>query len=271
MTFELILEDAKLMANISSIISSIVSESIMRISKEGISIKAYDTQKISLIDFFMKSSAFEKYEVKEPMEVGLSLEMLNTILKTAGANESLKLTFDNEEKRFVIEFLSSKRRRRFALSLISIEEEEGVPESISLEFDVNFQVKASFIQQVIKDAELIEEHMTISANAEGITFSASGDTNEMKTFIHPESDEIDTESFVVNAESTADYSLELLSNFLKGIRSSDYVQISFSSEKPIKITYFLDDKGHLIYLVAPRMEDYEVEEYEDYEDYEEDM
>ena len=233
MTFELILEDAKLMANISSIISSIVSESIIKISKEGISIKAYDTQKISLIDFFMKNTAFEKYNVTEPIEVGLSLEMLNTILKTASANESLKLTFDEEEKRFVIEFLSSKRRRRFALSLISIEGDESVPESISLEFDVTFQVKASFIQQVIKDAELIEEHMTISANAEGITFSASGDINEMKTFIHPESDEIDTESFVVNAESTADYSLELLSNFLKGIRSSDYVQISFSSEKPI--------------------------------------
>lgn len=271
MAFELVMEDAKLMGNIINIISSIVSECTVKVSDQGISIKAFDINKASMIDFFMKSDAFEKYAVDKPVEIGINLEKLNTILKTAASSEKLKISLDEEENRFIVEFTTTKKHRRFALGLIDVTEEEEVPDAVSMAFDVSFMAKASFIQQVIKDAELVSDYLTISASKNGISFSTVGETNEMNTFIHPESEEIDTESFSIKEDTSVDYALELLNNFLRGIRSSEYIQLSFSNERPIQIAYFLDEKGHLIYYVAPRIEELEeLEEYEDYEEYDED-
>jgi len=261
MTFEMILEDAKLMANICSIISSIVAESSVNIAEDGIRIKAFDATRISMIDFFLKKEAFKKYDVKETAILGLSLETLNTILKTARANENLRMALDDKTKRFVIEFIGQNQQRKFALSLIDIPEEGNIPDSIHIDFDTNFEVKASFIQQVLKDAEMVSDYLRIKAKEDGIYFGAESDTKEMDTFIEPKSEEMETSAFQVAGESEAVYSLDFLSNFLKGIRSSDYVKLSYNQEQPIRIVYELEDKGHLIYFVAPRIE--ESEEIED--------
>jgi proliferating cell nuclear antigen len=261
MTFEMILEDAKLMANICSIISSIVAESSVNIAEDGIRIKAFDATRISMIDFFLKKEAFKKYDVKETAILGLSLETLNTILKTARTNENLRMALDDKTKRFVIEFIGKNQQRKFALSLIDIPEEGNIPDSIHIDFDTNFEVKASFIQQVLKDAEMVSDYLRIKAKEDGIYFGAESDTKEMDTFIEPKSEEMETSAFQVAGESEAVYSLDFLSNFLKGIRSSDYVKLSYNQEQPIRIVYELEDKGHLIYFVAPRIE--ESEEIED--------
>ena len=263
MTFEMVLEDAKLMANICSIISSIVAESSVNIGDDGIRIKAFDATRISMIDFYMKKEAFKKYDLKENAILGLSLETLNTILKTARTNESLKLALDDKTKRFIVEFSGKNQTRKFALSQIDIPEEGNIPDSIHIDFDTNFDVKASFIQQVLKDAEMVSDYLRIKAKDTGIYFGAESDTKEMDTFIGPKSEELEPSTFQVADESEAVYSLDFLSNFLKGIRSSDYVRLSFNQEEPIRIVYELEDKGHLIYFVAPRIE--ESEEIEDYD------
>ncbi|MHA1222673.1 MAG: proliferating cell nuclear antigen (pcna) [Candidatus Heimdallarchaeaceae archaeon] len=257
MAFEMVLEDAKLMANVCSIISSIVAESNLTVDKDGIKIRAFDATRISMIDFFLKKESFQKYVVQDMEMVGLSLETLNTILKTAKADESLLLALDDETKRFVIEFKGKNQNRRFALSLIDIHEEGNIPDSIHIDFDASFEIKASFIQQVLKDAEMISDYIRIKVKEDGIQFGAESDTKEMKTFIEPKSEEINTESFQVANESESVYSLDFLSNFLKGVRSSDYVKIAFSKEQPIRVNYEIEDKGHLIYFVAPRIEESE--------------
>lgn len=259
----MVLEDAKLMSNISSIISSIVTESSINIAEDGIRIKAFDATRISMIDFFLKKESFQKYDVKDTAIIGLSLETLNTILKTAKANEHLRMALDDETKRFVVEFIGKNQKRKFALSLIDIPEEGNIPDSIHIDFDTNFEVKASFIQQVLKDAEMVSDYLKIKAKEDGIFFGAESDTKEMDTFIEPQSEEMETAAFQVTGESEAMYSLDFLSNFLKGIRSSDYVKLSFNQEQPIRLVYEIEDKGHLIYFVAPRIE--ESEEIEDYE------
>ena len=259
MAFELVLEDAKLMANICSIISSIVTESIVIVDEEGIKIRAFDATRISLIDFFMKKEAFKKYKVKETSPIGLSLETLNTILKTAKANESLLLALDEETNRFMIEFTGENQKRNFALPLLDLSE-ETVPDSISLDLSNSFEIKASFVQQVLKDAELVGDHLRIKASHDGIFFGAIGEASskEMNTFIGYKSDEMDTEKYIVGEEEEeAIYSLDFLSNFLKGVRSSDFVNLAFSEENPIRINYDIEDKGHMIYYVAPRIEDSE--------------
>ena len=252
MAFQIVLEDAKLMSNIVSIISSIVAESRVNVEEDGIRIKAFDATRISMIDFFMKKEAFQKYDVKGADPIGLSLETLNTILKTAKTNEHLQMSFDDTSKRFVIEFIGKNQQRKFALSVIDIPDEGNIPDSIHIDFDTNFEIKASFIQQVLKDAEMVSDYLKIRAKEDGIFFGAESETKEM-----------DTGAFLVSGESEAMYSLDFLSNFLRGIRSSDYVRLSFNQEQPIRLVYEIEDKGHLIYFVAPRIE--ESEEIEDYE------
>ncbi|GAI65971.1 unnamed protein product, partial [marine sediment metagenome] len=64
------------------------------------------------------------------------------------------------------------QKRKFALSLIDIHEEGTIPDTIHIDFDANFEVKATFLQQVIKDAEMISDYLRVKANSDGVTFSA---------------------------------------------------------------------------------------------------
>lgn len=262
MAFEIILDDAKLMANMCSVISSIVTESRLHIDEEGIKIKAFDATRISMIDFLMKKEVFSKYEIAEETSIGLSLEILNQILKTAKSSERLKLAFDDEAKRFIVDFIGAKRRRSFALSIIDIQADESIPDTINISFDANFRMQCGFLQQVLKDAEMVGDYLRIYADEKGISFESESDTKAMHTFIEPESEEMDTEEFSVLVSDEVPsfesvYSLEFLSNFLKGIRSSDEIEVSFGQDLPVRIIYYIEDKGHLLYFVAPRIEESE--------------
>ncbi|MHA1304100.1 MAG: proliferating cell nuclear antigen (pcna) [Candidatus Heimdallarchaeaceae archaeon] len=273
MTFELLLkdEDTKLLGNVISVISGIVSESRLHIDEDGIRIKAFDTTRISMIDFFLKKEAFEKFKIKENTAIGLSLETLNTILKTAKKDERLQLSFDEETKRFQIDLEAKGRKRSFSLMLLELDEEGNIPDAIKIYFDANFAIDAGFFQQVLKDAAMISDYLRIHAKNEEVVFSAASDTKEMNTIVGPESEEMATESFEVANESMAVYSLDFLANFMKGIRSSETVKISFSQDQPLRIINELEGKGHLVYFVAPRIEETEDleddEEYDDFSDY----
>ncbi len=257
MTFELLLndEDTKLLGSVISVISGIVSECRLHIVESGIRIRAFDPTRISLIDFFLKSDIFEKYSVKEDSFIGVSLETLNTILKTAKKGEELQLTFDDATKRFQVSFRAKGKNRSFSLMILELEEDESLPDDINFPFDVSFSIDAGFLQQVLKDASMISDYLKINAAEDKITFNAASSTKEMNTVVNPESEEIEDDTFSVKEESQSIYSLEFLTNFMKGIRSSDKVLISFSKEQPIRIINDLEGKGHLIYLVAPRIEE----------------
>ncbi len=256
MLFEVSMEESKLMSNIISIISSIVAESRMQVTKDGIKIKAFDATRISLIDLNLQSSAFSSFNVKEETFVGLNLETLNTILKTAKSDESLVFSFDDKAMRFKIDFIGKKRKRSFSLSHLDLTE-ENVPDTINLDFDANFTLQSSFIQQVIKDAEMVSDYLNISASGTALEFSAKSENKDTKTVIQPDSDEVETDSFQVLEDSNSFYSLDFLAKFLKGIRSTDKVKLSFSGEQPLRFIYEIEGKGYLVYFVAPRIEDSE--------------
>ncbi|MHA1114606.1 MAG: proliferating cell nuclear antigen (pcna) [Candidatus Heimdallarchaeaceae archaeon] len=268
MSFDLQLdnENSKILASNISIISSIVSECFLSINKDSIQIKTFDPTRISMFDFVLKKEAFQEFKVDNSFSLGLNLETFNNMLKTAKKDEVLNLNFDEREQRLRILFKAKNRERSFTLKMIDIKDDNPPPDKVKILRTAQFNIDASFFQQVLKDSMMISDHFKIHAFPDKVIFSCSSFSNEMETVVGPESEEIETESFEIIEESESSYSLEFLNNFMKGIRSSETLTIGFATNKPIILEYNLENKGYLHYMLAPRIESVADEEDYEYDD-----
>ena len=108
------------------------------------------------------------------------------------------------------------------------------------------------MQQAVKDAEIIGDHIRIVADENAVTLSASSETKDMKVTIEKDSDDI--AEFNVKEESSAMYSLTYLTEMTKAIKASELVMLAFSASMPIQLEFPIIAGGKLTYYLAPRIE-----------------
>lgn len=50
------------------------------------------------------------------------------------------------------------------------------------------------------------------------------------------------------------FSLEMLGHFSRGVVFSEFVQLNFSDEAPLRVEFKIEDKFSLSYFLAPKLE-----------------
>ena len=127
------LDNPKLLSDITSIISELVTEVRMKINKDGLSVIAIDPANVALVSFILPSSGFSAVEVPNEEVLGVNLDSLKNVLRRAGIGSSLIM--QTEDNMLKIE-IHDKIKRVFNLALINIEQEEKIMPS--LEFSCKF-------------------------------------------------------------------------------------------------------------------------------------
>jgi len=140
--------------------------------------------------------------------------------------------------------------RSFGISLLDLGESEYPAPTIDSKAKI--KLTADALQQAVKDAEIIGDHIRIVAEDHGITLSASSETKDVKIIIEKDSDVI--AEFNVKEESSAMYSLSYLSEMTKAIKASELVMLAFSASMPIQLEFPIVAGGKLTYYLAPRIE-----------------
>ena len=74
--FKIVLTDVELLKNTIPIIAEIIDEGVFKVDSNGISLLAPDRTMVSVVDFRLPSTAFEKYEVQADTSLGLNLANL---------------------------------------------------------------------------------------------------------------------------------------------------------------------------------------------------
>lgn len=238
------LADPKLLKNSIDAISNLIDEAGITVDSGGMKLRAMDPAHVALVDFELSKNAFDEFDVKEPVVLGLDLDRFNTILKRAGATDKISLALTDGSLK--VKFKNSSTRT-FDLPLIDVSEEElRIP---NLEFSAEVEMVPAMISEGIKDAEIVSDHVTLKTDKDFLYVLAKGDLGNVEVKV-PKDEAI---SFEVKTESESMYSIEYLKDIIKAADIADSVRVSLGNNIPMKMD-FISESARLSFLLAPRIE-----------------
>lgn len=238
-------KDARLFVELIGIVSELVDEARLRISKSGLKIVAIDPANVALVSLRMSPSAFSRLEIEseEEEQLCVNLSDFKAVLKRVSPSSSLVLS---KEKNMLRVEIIEKIKRVFSLALIDIEgEEKDVPR---LEFASRVEMTSDMLHAAIEDAAVVADACSFftTRKNESFVIEAKGLHSSRSEFT---SDEVKLQV----ADARAKYSLEYLQKFMRAVRISEKAVLHFSSDYPCKIDFFGKD-FELSFILAPRVE-----------------
>ncbi len=238
------LQEPKILTDAIALLSELVLEVKIKVTKQGLEIVAIDPANVALVELKVPASAFSKFEVEKNEELGLNLEDFKQILRRAPAGAPL--TLEKEENSLKVE-IEDKTKRKFSLALINIDaEEKKVPE---LSFLSKIELDSNTFSEIINDAAIVADSCSFTAMPDLFIVEAKGTLHKSKTELSSDEAKITTEG-----QQKAKYSLDYLLKFVKASKFSDRISVNFSQDYPMRLE-FRNDVLQLNFILAPRVEE----------------
>jgi proliferating cell nuclear antigen len=239
---QLKLDSPKLLADIVSIISELVTEVKLKVTKDGLSLTAIDPANVAMAYFKLPAELFSQYEITADETLGLNLENLKAVLRRCQQGSSLTLAKVDNTLKIGIQ---DRIKRDFTLSLLDIDSEEK--EMPQWEFNSVIKMDADSFVEVIEDCLVVSDACTFIAEPTKFIIEAKGPLNSARAEFS--ADEVELHS----GNSSARFSLEYLNKFVKGAKVSSQAIINFSDNHPMRIN-FPTGNVLLSFVLAPRIE-----------------
>lgn len=235
------LQSPKLLSDIISIISELVTEVKLKVTKEGLSLTAIDPANVAMIYFKMPSDLFVEFNLDKDETLGINFDSLKAVLRRCGPGSSLVMEKQDNLLKLTIE---DRIKRDFTLALIDIDTEDK--EMPQWEFKSVIKMDSSAFVEVIEDCSIVSDACTFFAEPKKFIIEAKGLNSARSEFTTGEVE-------IYSDSSAARFSLEYLSKFVKGAKVSSRVTVSFSDNHPMRID-FPTGNVMLSFVLAPRIE-----------------
>jgi proliferating cell nuclear antigen len=236
------LDNPKIFSDIIAIISELVTEVKIKMSKEGMSIIAIDPANVAMVVFKLPPAAFSLLDV-ETEDLGVDLASLRAVLKRCAVGSSL--TMKTEDNILKLE-INDKTKREFNLAMIDLDKKEKpVP---SLEFAAKVEISSNELSEAIEDCAIVADSCSFESETDKFAIHARGSLHSAK--LSYSSDEAYIES---PSNQKSKYSLEYLQKMMKAAKITDKTTINFSSDYPLKLD-FNTPLIQLSFILAPRVE-----------------
>lgn len=217
---------------------------------DALYIRAIDPSRVAMIEFYIPREAFESYELETEKTVYLSMEDLSRILKSAGRNDKLSMSFSEDSMR--IEFSDGVVVRTFRIPLWLEIAHEEIP-NLELEYLNKYVLSGNTLYEAIVSIERVGDVLRVSGDESTLVLKSVGDLGEAEIILSLEGGAL-KEADVRHPGFEASYSIDYLSYMKKPIKSSDEVVVMADSDLPICLELRFPSGSKLSYYVAPRTE-----------------
>ncbi len=240
--------DARAWKYIMQSIVKAVSETTVKVDRDGLRIRTMDEAKVVLIDFFLPAESFSEYDVEGEVEFGVNLEDLVKVLRRAQKEDVL--TLEVHESNYSVIF-KGKGIRKFTLPQLDIVTEQ-IPE-VELQLDVKATMTPDVYREIVKDLEPIADTVTFIAEPSNLIIEATSDLGEAEITVPADTVLTSYEVKEEGVPAKSSYGVEHLTYVTQVSQISNEATLEFSNEMPLRITFSLPEGGSFVYVVAPRV------------------
>jgi proliferating cell nuclear antigen len=228
------------------VISTLVSEVKLSVSKDGVDVKAVDPSHVAMLVLKLKNTVFEEF-TGEPTEIGVDVEKIKEVLRLSKPGDVIDLQYDGGKNRLVMSVGKVTRH-------MSVVDPAGItdPKVPNVSPPGTVVVKMDELRQGIRGSESISDHVTLILEATGFTMHSEGETDRVDLHLPAESlAKLETKETVRSM-----YPLDFFSSMVKSIASAEEATLHIGNEYPLKIEFQLaNGRGEGRFLLAPRVEE----------------
>ncbi|PWN21426.1 proliferating cell nuclear antigen, partial [Microstroma glucosiphilum] len=265
-------------------VRELVQEANFDCSEDGIRLQAMDNSHVALSSVELRTDAFEMFRCDRPMSIGVKLDSLQKIVRTAGNEDvvTLKKDDDGDNLNLVFEATKSDRVAEYDMKLLDIDSEHlGIPDTT---YEAVVRMSSAEYSRICRDLGTLGESVRIEVSKEGVNFSAEGEIGAAKltlkqgsgsaTTIDDDDDEDDEKpnkkkrktsskegsgdvvpvSIELQQAVNLTFSHKYLANFAKAAPLSDAVALHMSNEVPLLVEFAFEN-GHVRFYLAPKLSD----------------
>ncbi len=215
--------------------NAFLNETRVRISEEGIAIRAVDAGNICLTDIFIPKEDFEAFNAKEGV-IGINVSRLNDILK-AVKDDFVEIECNKELK-------LKAGKTIYSLALIDPSSLKAEPKLPVLDLKAETIVEGSEFKNAVLMVSKVADNVVFSAEENRFQMIAEGDIEDIRI-------ELDGNS---REQTRVMLSLEYLREIGKVVDKDDAVRIAIGNDLPIRISIESEFSTTILYFIAPRIE-----------------
>lgn len=238
-------------------VEQLVEEAKIHINPDGIATRAVDPANVGMVEMTIETSAFDEFNVDEAVTLGVNIDTLiqqvQDISNEPGVDAeevTLHLSLDEDQGR--LHLSTDIGSMDFTLGLIdpeSIREEPDIPE---LDLTTMVNMDEDYLTHLIKTANNYSNHIVIRSSDDHVEMEASGDTDAWDATL---TDDLPNVHGTVYGDDEAIFSLEYLTDMVKGIPNRSEVMLRAGNEYPMEITFdTMDGHAAVRYMLAPRIQ-----------------
>lgn len=236
---------------VAAAIKTLVEEATFEASSEALVFRAMDPSHIALVDLQWPNAAFERYECDKQFKFSIRVEDFVKLIGRTDSKDSVEIA-STEEDALVLRLMNGYKRE-FKIHLI--ESTSGTAPLPKLEFDARISMSKNVFEKVLGDISVVADQVSIGALKENVSFSGKSDVGGAA--IQLDKNGADILELEVKQEAKASYNIDYLLSISKAVGSTtDVVVLDFSSKKPLRLEWKLNEQGATIrYFLAPRIAD----------------
>ena len=226
---------------------AIVDEARIRVTDEGVSVRAVDQANVVMDDLDLSAAAFESFDAA-PGTLGVNLDRLAEPVGLASKDDLVQLHLDPESKKLLV-VVDDLQYSMACLDPASIRAEPDIPE---FDLPTRMTIDQSVLLRGVKAADLVAEAVTIrmDTDAESLFIEAEGDTDTVSLDL-----DVDDIEIVTAEDASALFSLPYLKKLVRTIPKRTAVTVDLGDSFPVALSYeFADGEGVMSRMLAPRIE-----------------
>jgi proliferating cell nuclear antigen len=226
------------------VVSTLVSEVKLTISKDGLEAKAVDPSHVAMLVLKLNKGVFEEF-TGESTELGVDIEKLKEVLRLSKPGDIIDFQFDGKNR--LVASLGRVTRQMAVVDPAGITD----PKVPNVNPPATVTVKTEDLRQGIRGSESFTDHVTLTLDPEAFTMHSEGETDQLDLRIAKDNlPKLDVKEGVKSM-----YPLDFFSAMVKSIASED-TTLHVGNEYPLKVEFAMGSgRGEGRYLLAPRVEE----------------
>ena len=232
----------KILSNIVTTLGVITDDVKLTFNEKGLTSKSVDSAHVSMVDVFIPSTMFNEYTVEGTEIIAVGMSKLKDVA-SLGDNDT---EIDVETVDGKLCFKIGKIKRSTALLDGSNMSEPKIP---NMQLPVSISMPVNDLQVISKGTDGIAEALTMTANEDGLKIDGIGDLDAISMWLPKDV----MKEYIATEEYKSLYSLDYIASIFKSIKKDTVIKLEMDTDKPIRISYTIDDMT-VMYMLAPRIE-----------------
>lgn len=221
-----------------------VENTNLRFNDNSLILETMDITHSSLIFLKLKNDFFQSFYCDKPLIIGISILILNKIIKVAKDDDQLLLEYCDIENTLDITIKNQNENVSFSIPELEIEQTElQINDDL---YNYHIKLERDLLIRTMNSLTVVEGvNLLIQKEGEKIIFSTEGELGKVKINVPM--------TIIKNTEDNISsyYSCSFLKKFQKACSISTEINLSMSNNFPLKLSCLFGDSSLKFYM-APK-------------------